>query len=131
MVLRKLSPPVMAVALLLAGCGGGTAEREAAGAASEFLAAQPAQACLRLAPDTARALERESSAACPEALAAVRFTTDPTPQGVELAGESAQVRFADDVVFLARFADGWRVTAAGCRRTDPDPAVPYECEVSP
>jgi hypothetical protein len=34
-------------------------------------------------------------------------------------------------VFLARFPDGWRVTAAGCVRDDPDPAVPYECEVEP
>jgi hypothetical protein len=48
---------------------------------------------------------------------------------VEVAGESAQVRLDGQVIFLAHFPDGWRVTAAGCVREDPDPAVPYECEV--
>ncbi len=41
------------------------------------------------------------------------------------------MRLAGQVVFLARFPQGWLVTAAGCHRTDPDPAEPYECEVEP
>ena len=48
---------------------------------------------------------------------------------VTVAGHSAQVRYADDTVFLARFDDGWRVTAAGCERVSSDDAVPYDCVV--
>ena len=48
---------------------------------------------------------------------------------VVVAGHSAQVRYSGDTVFLARFDDGWRVTAAGCRRVSTDPAVPYDCAV--
>ena len=33
---------------------------------------------------------------------------------VDVYGQDAIVRLDRDVVFLARFDDGWRVTAAGC-----------------
>ena len=46
-----------------------------------------------------------------------------------VAGHSAQVRYAQETVFLSLFDDGWRVTAAGCSRTSTDPSVPYDCTV--
>ena len=46
---------------------------------------------------------------------------------VEVWGGEAQVRLADDTLFLTETAAGWRVTAAACR---PQGAtLPYECEV--
>ena len=33
---------------------------------------------------------------------------------VEVWGESAQVRYDDDAVFLARFGDDWKIRSAGC-----------------
>jgi hypothetical protein len=115
--------------ILLAGCSSDVAAQGATDAAVAFVRAEPARACGLLAPDTAKRVVKEGG--CAEALAKLKAGTASEVQRVEVAGESAQVRLDGQVVFLARFPDGWRVTAAGCVRDDPDPAVPYECEVEP
>ncbi len=126
MSIRVLVP----VALLLAGCSAGVPQQEAGAAAERFAAAPPAEACRLLASQTLADLERRSGAGCSQALKG-KSTVAAVVQQVEVAGESAQVRLDGQVVFLARFPQGWLVTAAGCEKTDPDPAVPYECEVEP
>ena len=113
--------------LLLAGCSGASGPAEASAAAAAFVAASPAQACLLLAPRTAAALERDGG--CAQRLAELDLPASSQVLSVEVAGRSAQVRFAGPTMFLARFAEGWRITAAGCRRSDPDPEIPYDCEV--
>lgn len=125
--------PVLVVAalVLLAGCSSDVAAQGAAEAAVAFVRAEPSQACQLLAPDTAEATAEQADGDCAKALADVNVPAASPVRGVEVAGESAQVRLDGQVVFLARFPDGWRVTAAGCVRDDPDPAVPYECEVGP
>ena len=45
---------------------------------------------------------------------------------VEVYGKDAVVHLEKDTVFLARFDDGWRVTAAGCT---PNGDRPYDCDV--
>ena len=119
---------LLAVAGVLCGCSS-AAQQEAADAAVEFSRAEPARACELLAPATADAVA-ERSGGCEEALASLSRATGQV-LAAEVAGESAQVRLDGDVVFLARFPGGWRVTAAGCVREDPDPAIPYKCEVEP
>lgn len=113
------------VVLATSGCS--TVAEQEVGAALAAMTADPAAACVRLAPETAEAVAK-SDIDCAAVLA--RFTGGAPPQ-VEVAGESAIARFSDHVVFLARFPQGWLVTAAGCVRDDPDPAVPYDCEVEP
>jgi hypothetical protein len=117
--------------VLLTGCGADV-ERQQAGAAADAFAADvatdPQAACARLAPRTAQALEQDGTS-CPTALAAADLPPPGARSSVVVAGHSAQVRFADDTVFLALFDDGWRVTAAGCARASADPAVPYDCSV--
>lgn len=122
---------LLSAAVLLAGCAVDAAQQEIVAAASEFVRADAERACALLAPQTLESLERRAKAACPPALAALGLPKDVDVRRAEVAGESGQVQFGDDVVFLARFPDGWRVTAAGCQRTDLDAAVPYECEVEP
>jgi hypothetical protein len=39
----------------------------------------------------------------------------------------ARVRAGTDTVFLTRWGDGWRVTAAGCEPRDDGP---YDCDIS-
>lgn len=121
---------VVAAALALGGCTnvGGQAVEEAA---VSFVRAAPTEACALLAPDTLARVEEQAGAPCPDALPGLGLPTGTAVRTVELAVQSAQVQFDDQVLFLARFPDGWRVTAAGCVRDDPDPAVPYECEVEP
>jgi len=116
--------------ILVSGCSS-IAGPEASAAAARFVQAQPAQACELLAPDTAKAMAERAGTDCQQALAAAHLPADSPLRTAEVAGQSAQVQFDDEVVFLARFPDGWRVTAAGCVRDDPDPAVPYDCEVEP
>ena len=118
---------VLAVLAALGGCSQ-VAEQEAAAAATAF-AADPSAGCGRLAPDTAKTLAEAGD--CPGSLPSGLFGQDDTVLEVEVAGESAIVRFPRQVIFLARFPQGWLVTAAGCVRDDPDPAAPYECEVHP
>jgi hypothetical protein len=116
--------------VLLAGCGD-VAVQDATATALAFVRAAPAEACGLLAPETAEAVADQVHTDCAQALATLDLPTATDVRGAEVAGESAQVQLADQVVFLAHFPDGWRVTAAGCVRDDPDPAVPYECEVEP
>jgi hypothetical protein len=52
---------------------------------------------------------------------------DPGAVGrVEVWGATAQVHLDHDTLFLLRFPDGWRVSAAGCT---PRGDAPYQCEV--
>lgn len=120
----------LAVALLT-GCASTTEEHDVVATADAFTAAaptDPSAACGRLAPLTVEDLVADGEA-CPVALADAGLVAPGRRLLVTVAGQSAQVRYAADTVFLARFADGWRVTAAGCRHRSADPAVPYDCRV--
>lgn len=122
---------VAMVASALVGCGADVEGKEAARAADAFTRAEtadPSAACDRLAPRTLEAVEGDGPS-CPQELAGAGLPEAGERRDVTVAGHSAQVRYEHDTVFLALFDDGWRVTAAGCRRVSADPAVPYECAV--
>lgn len=121
---------VLVAGALLTGCSADVAAEQATAAALQFVAAEPVQACSLLAPQTLRTFERDRGP-CPSAMAGLELPRGGQVQAAEVAVQSAQVRLSDQVIFLARFGEHWLVTAAGCRQTDPDPAVPYECEVAP
>lgn len=117
------------VALSTACSAQGTAETGPARAAAERFAAavgtDPTAACDLLAPRTRS--EVESDGSCPESLPREELGGEATVERVEVYGVNAIVRLAGDTVFLARFADGWRVTAAGCQPTQQ--GRPYDCAV--
>jgi hypothetical protein len=108
-------------AAALAGCS--TADVEQVVAA--FAAADPAARCALLAPATSAALERSASTACAQAVADV--PTGGTVLHTAVWGDAAQVRTAEDTVFLTRTSGGWKIAAAGCTRTGD---APYGCEVN-
>ncbi len=118
-------------ALLLAGCSS-VAAAEAHAQAMTFLTAaatDPEAACQLVAPGTLARLERDGG--CVAALSALSGSSTGWEDAVtEVASQSAQVRRGDQAVFLARFDDGWRVTAAGCTRASADPALPYDCLIA-
>jgi hypothetical protein len=116
-------------AVLVTGCSSPESV-DAARVAGEYAKAakeSPATACDLLAPGTREELEKDGD--CAQALQ----QTDPPEAGplgaVTIASGSAQVHLGDETVFLARFDDGWKVTAAGCTRTSADTAEPYDCDV--
>jgi hypothetical protein len=120
----------LSVVGVLAGCGADVERQEAGRAAETFLddaTTDPAAACRLLAPRTLETLEQDGG--CTASLSGAGLSAPNGSAQVSVAGHSAEAKYPDDTVFLALFDDGWRVTAAGCSRTSPDPAVPYDCDV--
>jgi len=128
--------PVLPAALLaltavcLAGCSS-VDDPEASAVAQRFLTlaqSDAARACALLAPRTVQRLQ-DDSGDCSSGLEKARPPAPDGVRGVTVAVNSAQVLMGDQAVFLARFASGWRVTAAGCTRASSDDAVPYHCAI--
>ena len=114
--------------LALSGCTP-SQQDDAARAADDFVAAvtdeQAEAACALLAPATVEELEQSSGGACAETVLDEAVAAGHRV-GVSTFGTMSQVRYTGDVLFLARFDDGWRVVAAGCtERRD----APYSCEI--
>jgi hypothetical protein len=128
-VVRALPACLVALAVMVSGCGG-PAGRAISGVAESFHRAVSAHngaaACRLLAPSTAQEVAQVSDSRC----AAGILTQELPPAGASVAvrrfGTQAQVRLRGDTVFLAEFAQGWRVVAAGCV---PRPPRPYDCQV--
>lgn len=116
---------------VMGGCAGqGDVENGNAEAAalrfSQSIGRAPGTACGLLAPETLKELE-DADGACSGALPGkLRSVTGPA-ESTEVYGKDAIVRLATDTIFLARFPDGWRVTAAGCTRQRD--GRPYDCKV--
>lgn len=123
---------VIAAALLLATASGcaGSRDDEARRVADGFYAAldsgEATTACATLAPETLEELEQSSGSSCEQALLAEELPAAGEARSVSVFGTMAQVRYAEDTVFLARFGSGWRVTAAACT---PQRPRPYDCRI--
>jgi hypothetical protein len=119
----------LVVALGLTGCGDvGRREAAASAVAAGLLAAvaghDGATACAALAPDTAAELVQSAGKPCDQAILDEDLPAPAAVSGADVYGQWAQVRLADDTVFLAVFPGGWRVVAAGCT---PRKSRPYNC----
>ena len=123
---------LLAAALVgVSGCTGPGAD-EAARVAESFdqlASSDAAQACALLAPGTRAEVEKAAKKSCAEALGDEGLPDPSAVSGVDVFGHDAIVRFSGDTVFLARFPEGWRVTAAGCQ-PGPSDQKPYDCNVS-
>lgn len=116
-------------AVTLAGCAGPGADQAGAAASTfaEQASASPEKACALLSEQAREELEKSSGAPCAEALADLGLPPGSDRVTVDVYEQHARVVLADDVLFLARFADGWKVTAAGCEPQPDD--KPYDCEI--
>jgi hypothetical protein len=114
-------------ALLVSGCGSLSAD-EVEGVATAFAGAEddPAARCQLLLPAVVETLVEDGGASCEDAIADLPVGSGDVTS-VEVWGEEAQARLSDDVLFLSRTADGWRITAAGCRAQGAQ--LPYKCQV--
>ncbi|HWJ84418.1 MAG TPA: hypothetical protein VNR62_03260 [Cellulomonas sp.] len=86
-----------------------------------------ARACELLAPATRDSLEEQSGDRCDEAIVGLGLPTTETGSEPRSYGRQAQVRTADDVLFLTRSGDTWLITAAGCA---PRRDRPYDCDLA-
>jgi hypothetical protein len=120
---------VLAALIALSGCSSGN--EDAATQAAERLHASLRNgdgdaACDLLSDDAQKELAQSEGTSCADAVVAAQLPDSGPVEAVEVYGTAAQVRFADDVVFLGEFTDGWKVTAAGCSR---QAGAPYDCDV--
>ena len=117
--------------MLLSGCSGqGNVEiGNAEAAATEFsrdVTGAVDEACGLLAPQTLKELE-DADGPCPATLPDQLKATPGEVSSAEVYGKDAIVRLSSDTIFLARYREGWRVTAAGCARSEV--GRPYDCKV--
>ena len=123
----RLSPAVVLTAGVLTLCGCGDLSAEEVGlVGADFAAAGPAARCELLTANTRTALVEEESASCEEAIEELPLGYGEV-SSVEVWGEEAQVRLTDDVLFLTRTAEGWRISAAACQDQGED--RPYDCRL--
>jgi hypothetical protein len=121
----------MALLLGLTGCTS-SEQGDATRAADVFVAAiadrEADRACALLAPASREELEQTSGTPCPETVLDEAAQAAQAGRRLEVStfGDMAQVRYAEDVVFLARHSGGWRVMAAGCVAQR---GAPYSCGI--
>jgi hypothetical protein len=130
--LALVATPLALACLACTGCGPGDRERDATAAAGRFQAALARDdgraACRELSAETATTLEQEEQAPCeetvleidlPRAVPAADATVYMLSASVDLRGGA--------VTFLNEEPAGWKISAAGCRPTEP--SHPYDCEL--
>lgn len=128
---RYAAWPSALVLLALGGCAGqGSAENQPAADAAERFAqavgSDAATACALLAPQTRVELESQDGP-CQQSLSGTDVPDDAgSVRQVKVYGKDAVAYLERDTLFLARFDDGWKVTAAGCT---PNGDRPYDCDV--
>jgi hypothetical protein len=121
---RLLLGAVLATGAVACSSAAQPAVEATAGQFADALARHDGAAACALLTDDARRGTETFGRSC-----AVQLAGLPDPgavEQVEVWSDAAQVRLAGDTLFLLRFPDGWRVSAAGCT---PQDDAPYECEV--
>jgi hypothetical protein len=129
-VVRSTALAAVAV-VVLAGCGQLSGREDAAAASARrfeerLTASDSPGLCAALAPATREELEEEAGQDCVQAVDESDLPEGGPVRRVDVYGQQARVVLSADTLFLAVFADGWRVTAAGC---EPRPSQPYSCEL--
>jgi hypothetical protein len=112
---------VLAVTALIALCctacgnGGADAPRSVANSFEKALGSDDgATACNLLAPTTLSELEQSAGSPCAQAILDQDLPPASSPRQAVAYGSMAQVRFAEDTLFLSQYDGKWLVLAAGC-----------------
>ena len=115
-----------------AGCAAGSDDESAGAVARELYAAvaakDGARACSQLSESTIQELESQEMKACEEAVTELQLSgSDVARATVYLTSARVELRGGDHV-FLDKTAEGWKVSAAGCK-PQPGEEQPDDCEV--
>jgi hypothetical protein len=115
--------------LPLAGCAPAHGSTAAAGPAdvvrqfADAVRQRDGAAACALLSESARA---DLGPSCAAEVPRLPLRTGP-PGATQVWGDAAQVRASGDTVFLSGYAQGWRITGAGCEPRGE--GLPYECEL--
>ena len=124
---------IAAGAILLSGCGP-SADRNAARAVTDrFFAALGSgdgdRACEQLSPNTRSELESQERKPCREAITSLGLEGAPVAS-VHVYMLNAMTELANgDTAFLENGAEGWRLSAVGCKSSEKPADRPYDCEL--
>ena len=117
------------VAFCLSGCSSNQ-ERVVSQVAEQLHAAidneDGAAACDVLSDDVQEELQDADGTSCEVAIVEAGISANGRIESVQVFGTAGQVRYHDDVIFLADFPDGWKVIGAACEK---QAAEPYDCKV--
>jgi hypothetical protein len=118
------------VSVLAVGCSTGPDSEAAQRVAARFVTAVGDNdgdlACALLSTAAADEVARSEGEPCVEAIGSMNLPTSTAMIEAKTYMRSAQVRSAEDVLFLAQFDGRWRVVAAGCTK---EPGRPYSCVI--
>jgi hypothetical protein len=122
----------LAACVAVAGCGASGQPDDVAAVAARFHAAlargDAALACAQLAPQTLAKLEQQERRPCAQAILDAELPGGARPADTSVYVTTATVELEHGGrMFLDRFEDGWKVSAAGCRPAGAD--LPYDCEL--
>ncbi len=128
----KLALAACLLVLPLAACGTAGREHDAAAVAERFQAALQSKdgkaACAELSEETASKLEQQEKKPCEQAILGLELPKGGGVAFTEIEVTSAYVSLAaGGADFLDEGPEGWSISAAGCRPTEPE--RPYECEL--
>ena len=122
----------LVAAVSCAACGAADRAPDATRTATAFQAALERNdgraACSRLSPETATALAQDEHTPCAKAIVELNLptATEVARAKVYVTSAAAEVP-GGDWMFLDEAPSGWEISAAGCRRTQPD--LPLDCEL--
>jgi len=125
---------LLATSAVLAGCGQSDDRDTVRATTQRFLAAYTADrgenACAALSADTVKELESQESKPCPDAIGGVKIDGGRVAD-VQVTVTNAKVDLATgESVFLSEQADGWKITALGCRSPGKPRDEPFDCELT-
>jgi hypothetical protein len=111
-------------------CGTTQRSSDAAAVVDRFYRALAQQegeaACAELIKETESKLERQERKPCRQAILDLRLPRNATATTTSVYVTSASVLTTPSgTTFLDESADGWEISAAGCKRAAPD--MPYDC----
>ena len=123
----------LVTSLVGAGCGTGDDERRVRSVTDRFYAALQShageRACAQLSENAVNALESASGRSCAQAITALQLPGQRAA-GTTVYLDSARADVAGaargEAAFLDRTAQGWRISAVGCR---PKGDGPYDCQL--
>lgn len=120
----------LAGVMLVAGCGSPedrAAERQASSLRAAIADGDGAGACALLSSRALGQLEQSAGKPCPQAILEESVPTSGESSTVRVFGNMAEVKYPGETVFLSRYSEGWRVSAAGCTAT---PSGIYDCTIT-
>lgn len=124
---------VLALLVGLAGCGREGARADARAVAERFFAAVESgdgdTACEQLSPDTRAELESQEQADCREAITKLQLEGG-TVSSLDVFVMNAVVELSSgETAYLDDGAEGWRLSAIGCKPQEKPVDRPADCEL--